>query len=879
MATTYKVVKGDTLWGIVQKPAYKNLIAGNSIQSKVNTLVKINNISNPNLIVTGQTLKLSGSTTKAASTASKQVEITQFGVLASNDRKMYAAWKEFSDVTKEYECKWTIATKVTANDVVWKTAQTDKVTDKACFFDVPDGVAEVNFTVRALDDEGKALSGWLDPRKKHKFDVFLIEKPPAPEVSIQTDKLWASIFDAKGDFGGTVAKFLIYNVTQGKTWVTSDWIPIVAGRASWMQDTSKNPGQVFAVRCKIAESAESGAITSEWSDYSTHIVVRPGAPTITALNAVKDDQGNIGVYVEWKVNGSTSNYATLSHEIEYVAKDPSLFDTSNQAQSVTVEQGNKWTISGITIGEKYYFRVRGITTAVGGATGGDASYWSYPPVEITIGTTPDAPTTWSSSSTVISGEKINLYWNHNTMDGSSETSAILKWRTDDMIDDDGEPLYEYIEKKNESSLEDKDKTKVCEFDTNLVGYKEGAEVQWAVCTAGITGEYGPYSETRSFKIFVEPELKLDVSKLIVETYIETDEHGIPLLGEDGKYITVDQLFIKQYPISVRALNVTQDDIQNPVTYTIEIQALSQHETVNYRGETVVVAQGETVFTRHYDTNEELVTTISATDVDLTSNVEYSLICTMAMDSGLVSTAFINFIARFDEVEYPVSATILLNQDKFTAIIQPFVLDIVSFDNIRFSIFRREHDGSFMSIAENFVYTPGVGVTDMHPSLDIPRYRIVATNIVSGTISFADIIGPEFQNKPVVIQWEEDWQNYDYRDEETAQVVSCLQLPYNIDVTDTQEAEVSLVNYIGREHPVAYYGTHLNVGGTWNTVIDAEDKETIYALRRLSRWKGNVYVRSPSGIGYWANIKVSFSEKHQEVSIPVTLTVTRVEGGA
>ena len=42
--------------------------------------------------------------------------------------------------------------------------------------------------------------------------------------------------------------------------------------------------------------------------------------------------------------------------------------------------------------------------------------------------------------------------------------------------------------------------------------------------------------------------------------------------------------------------------------------------------------------------------------------------------------------------------------------------------------------------------------------------------------------------------------------------------------------------------------------------------------------GDVYVREPSGSGYWANIKVSFSQAHKEVVIPVTLELTRVEGG-
>ena len=88
----------------------------------------------------------------------------------------------------------------------------------------------------------------------------------------------------------------------------------------------------------------------------------------------------------------------------------------------------------------------------------------------------------------------------------------------------------------------------------------------------------------------------------------------------------------------------------------------------------------------------------------------------------------------------------------------------------------------------------------------------------------------------------------------------------------------MVKYIGREHPVSYYGTQLGSTATWNVEIPADDADTLYALRRLAVWMGNAYVREPSGSGYWANVQVSFSKKHCEETIPVTFKITRVEGG-
>ena len=135
---------------------------------------------------------------------------------------------------------------------------------------------------------------------------------------------------------------------------------------------------------------------------------------------------------------------------------------------------------------------------------------------------------------------------------------------------------------------------------------------------------------------------------------------------------------------------------------------------------------------------------------------------------------------------------------------------------------------------------------------------------------------------VIIQWDEEWSTFDVSDETSVNSPSwsgsMLKIPYNIDVTDKRSTEVSFVEYAGRKHPVSYYGTQVGETSTWSMAIPKKDKETIYALRRLSLWAGDVYVREPSGMGYWANVNVSFSQNHTEVTVPVTLDITRVEGG-
>lgn len=106
----------------------------------------------------------------------------------------------------------------------------------------------------------------------------------------------------------------------------------------------------------------------------------------------------------------------------------------------------------------------------------------------------------------------------------------------------------------------------------------------------------------------------------------------------------------------------------------------------------------------------------------------------------------------------------------------------------------------------------------------------------------------------------------------------LVLPYNIDISASHNVEVSLIEYIGNEHPTSYYGTQKGETGTWNCEIPKSDKETLYAIRRLANYMGDVYIREPSGLGYWAQITVSYSEQHSQMLVPITFNINRVTGG-
>ena len=256
-----------------------------------------------------------------------------------------------------------------------------------------------------------------------------------------------------------------------------------------------------------------------------------------------------------------------------------------------------------------------------------------------------------------------------------------------------------------------------------------------------------------------------------------------------------------------------------------------------------------------------------------------------MNSGLTAEASTTFTVSWTDEHYAPDAKIGINSDTLTAYINPYCRDTDGnlVDGVTLSVYRREFDGSFTEIATGISNTNNTYVTDPHPALDFARYRIVAISTSTGAVSFYDPPGYPVKEKAVVLQWSEAWTSFESSNEDPLEQPawsgSMLKLPYNIDVSDNRKLDVSLVEYIGRKHPVSYYGTQLGESASWKMEIDKKDKETLYALRRLSIWLGDVYVREPSGSGYWASISVSFSQKHCELTIPVTLDITRVTGGA
>lgn len=819
MATIYTVQKGDTLSHIALK--YDTTVA---------KLVEWNNITDPDYIVVGQKLTVDGAATAIRANLNMAI-IKAFGLQSNTDRTVYATWLWTRANTEKYNIIWYYDT----GDGVWFEGSNTTTTIAQCVYNAPSNANRVKFKVQPVAESytvGRATRAYWIARWStevtYNFSDNPPTKPPVPTLTLDTRlrRITATLNNLKINATSIQFQMIRNDTTIVNTLVGN----IKTGTATCT--FSAPSGYRYKVRCRGYRTTTNEY--GPWSDYTENMSTVPNAPTYFLVCRA---QSRTSIYMEWEPIGGATSY-----DIEYAIKKE-YFDGSDQTTVKNNITSAFYLIEGLETGHEYFLRIRSVN-------GQGHSEWSKIS-SVILGKDPAAPTTWSSTTTAIVGDPLTLYWVHNSEDNSSQTVAELELIVGGVT--------KTLTIENSTDEEEKDKTSAYEIDTSE--YDEGTKILWRVRTAGITRVYGDWSVQRTVDVYSRPTLGLSVTDL------------------NGEMLEV----LEYFPI--RVVGMADPKTQQPIGYHVAITALESYNTTDEVGNMKTISVGESVYSSHFNVAADLSIDISASDVDLENNISYKLTCSVTMDSGLTAEGSVEFKVGWSVEEFEPNLEIIFDHESYTASLRPYCEDDSGnlIENVMLSVYRREYDGRFTELATELDNLSNTYITDPHPSLDMARYRVVATSTVNGSIGYYDVPGYPVNGTSVIIQWDEDWTSFDTWNndipEDKSWSGSMLKLPYNIDVSDSNSADVSLVGYIGRSHPVGYYGTQLGTTSTWNVVIPKNDKETLYGLRRLAVWMGNVYVREPSGNGYWANIQVSYSIKHCEVTIPVTLSITRVEGGA
>lgn len=676
--------------------------------------------------------------------------------------------------------------------------------------------------------------------------------------------------------------------------VTSSWVAVNAYGHATYKVTSLATGAAYKVRGRITGPAKTN--TSQWSEFTENVMTKPNVPTWVSLRALKvnRDTKEFQLYLEWNTVAHASTYT-----FEY-AESTSYFDSSTEVQSFTTEEGDyrhrELNLPSEYIGKTLYFRFR----ANGDSDRGSSGWAGFK--SISTGFKPEPPSTWSTAESVRLGEPVTLQWVHNSIDGSEQTKAEIRYK---------------INNNTEVIKSISGNTSYYNIPSTLI--TTDSVMEWSVRTYGAYPEWSDYSVTRKIQFFSNPSVDISMDNL------------------DGGTL-------KQFPIKT-SFTVYPSN-QNVLSYHISVESNDLYTTTDKTGIVTTISKGQTLYSKVVDdmtytliteepedwnseegedyyaynklTNEyiklerpynefkgwtyyilnsesphEFHELIEAQDLELRTGYSYKLVVSIMTDVGSIATSDFDFDVELDYIDYTCEKSyIVMNLDVMTAEIHPVchIPDtndederiLVLAENTKLSIYRISYDGEKVLIDDNIDNDDSYVAVDPHPSLDVAKYRVVALDTITGSTTCTDIeyvVDYPF----AIIQWGEQSSYYHINEmddvsDEVAYSGNMVILAYNLDISESFAKDTSNINYIGRENPVAYYGTQLGITSSWSCVIDKEDTDTLYSLRELSKYMGDVYVREPNGVGYWANVSVSFSRTHMEVTIPVTIEITRVEGG-
>lgn len=704
------------------------------------------------------------------------------------------------------------------NDVVLKNAT----------YSVPANATKIKCTVKPVSktysSNGSQVSYWTGTSVSVEYlvDALPPDKLSAPAIQIEKFTLKASIENIE-DSKCDEVEFEVY---KGDTKFATGSQSVITARAIY--SCTIDSGHKYRVRCRAINLYDNTKVYGEWSAYSAEEETVPAAPTDVRCEVQSDNT----IRVSWSGSETAKTYT-----VEYTT-NKLYFDSSSEVSSTGSENTYAY-INGLQQGVEWYFRVKAVNNK------GDSA-WSEIVYKI-VGTKPQPPTTWSLTTSAIIGDKIELYWVHNSEDGSKQTEANIEL----IINNEASIITVNTEEEDKDDID-----RIYSHVVDLSEYPDGAEILWRVRTRGITFEYSDWSIQRTINVYAPPTAELHVNN--------------------------DSDTLSTLPLHISV--IARPNAQAALSYHISIKSEDTYVTQDQIGNDITVNAGTEIYSKVFSaTGNDFQYDITPDEITLENNQFYMVEATVVMNSGLIATARDSFGVSWAELNYEPNAAVTIDDTILSAYIKPFCLDNDSslVSDVVLSIYRREFDGTFTLIADEIENDGSVTVTDPHPSLDFARYRIIARNVNTSVNNYVDLPGIPVGEHAIVIQWDEKWTQFDYSGDSDLITPpwtgSMLRLPYNVDVSERFNPDKSLIEYIGRKSPVSYHGTQQGISMSLNTDVPKDDKETIYALRRLATWDGDVYIREPSGNGYNASVTVSMNTRHKTVTIPVSIEVTRVEG--
>lgn len=627
----------------------------------------------------------------------------------------------------------------------------------------------------------------------------------------------------------------VYRKLNGATKWTLYKPLVKASDGSWAETIAAGSSARYALRAVLADKKTVGAMTSvEGGERFAGKPLECKSPKAQALTSDS-------MKVTWANSGSVGT----SYEFEY--SDDGNAWANHQVDAIThatleSTSATSFTVGGLDSGRRWYVRMRR-------TNGTGSSKWTGL-VSTVLATEPTAPTVGTLPTSVSADGRFTVSWTHNSEDGSDQSAYELD--------------------ANGTTLTGTTDTAIVLTPSEL-GVGDGGNIVVKVRTKGVSASWSPWSAAQTVYVFADPSV------------------GVALTsgGDDveGDATTFPLQIVAQLPTYVAA--------NHAVTWWAEICAGESYPSVGRDGSEVTVSDGERLW--HIDAPATdgtevpaegdacnqvcLVATVGADALHLEPNVTYIVRAGCATSAGLRGEDEATFVWSPSGTVGQPDAVLEYDPDTLGMVVTVTCVDDGDDPtDATMAVWRVESGGSTVLVAEGLAH--GGTCVDPHPDFGDCSYRVVATDPATGLQEAVDV-ATFVDESAVVIQWGERWDVADEADEVAPGVLSYagerLRLPYELSLTEDREADMVEVTYLDRTRPVLYVGRALSQQFSASGVIDEDSDPGIHGrVRAMLDLGGPVYVREPSGSGFWASVRGTITPLSRGMA-QISLRFVRVEG--
>lgn len=533
---------------------------------------------------------------------------------------------------------------------------------------------------------------------------------------------------------------------------------------------------------------------------------------------------NNSVRIKWPWTWGSANSAELSwadHEDAWESTDePSTYKIDNK-------RVESWVISGLSLGKRWYFRVRLLYESDEENIEGP---WSET-YAFDLSSIPDRPALMLSKSVINEGGSVTARWGYTSEDGTTQDYADICLAT---IDVNGVVTYGDI---------------IAHVDAGMsveIGYAwaTGATYYMCVRTTSTSGRQSEWSEPAS--LYVAQRIQLSVTDI---------SSGFEYDSATGRYI-----------LSSLGLDLTATGAGPGGTTTASIVRRGDYHVYRPDGKAFDGYDKEVIALKSVSGESSLHIDIGDLIGPLDDGAPYLLTVTIVDEYGQTASQDFPFIVDWDHKPGVPSATAQVDIWQRIAVITPIAPEGVSQGDVC-DIYRISIDQPEL-IVKDAQY--GVPYVDPYPAFgEFCGHRIVAKSAYGDYITDENTLAWFLSDMDIGDLLEENAMIIDVNGEQ-------IELPYNIDLANTWTKDFKRTTYLGGA-----------VQGDWNPAVTRDlsastvilrgpDIDTMIAMRGLAGYSGAAHIRTPDGSSFACDIQIKESTGYKNEQVTYSLMIEKVD---